>query len=131
MNLERFVQVFGPVEPARAVYLYLIVAAGHLAEPHLDRLRRLLSLELHLAAAIERRTISNDGEPTIIGTRLDPRANSDGVGSQRDCRRNGDRQRFPSTRCVRLRGVARVQKLTRVGALRFELFEERSNATVR
>jgi hypothetical protein len=45
------------------------------AEPQLDHLRRLLPVELHLAAAIERGAVGDDRDPSIVGIRLDPGAN--------------------------------------------------------
>src|SRR5712691_1318416 len=74
----------------------LVLALRDIAERQLERPRRLLAVDLNLAAAIERDPVGHDGEATVVGTRLDPGANFHSGGSEREGRRNGDRQRLPS-----------------------------------
>src|SRR5262249_49170778 len=73
----------------------LVLAPWHIPERELDRFRRLLAVELNLAAAIERHPVGDDGEAAVVGARLDPRANLHGSRSERDRWRDGERQRLP------------------------------------
>src|SRR5262245_54667945 len=74
----------------------LVLAPRHVAERHLERLRRLFAVELDFAPAIERGPVRDDGEAAVVGIRLDPAANLHSGGSERERRQNGNRQRLPS-----------------------------------